>query len=374
MSQVTLHQSMVSANSPSSAPSLIPSPTRLGHKLIHLMETSPAVRLTVDITIIAVGILSIVSMIMFTGGQGLLLFFLIPPFIISAIGLTMLVSDISSMLKSQRLQFIADAIVAVVTPFLLLGVAAALGAIATIATAGTALLFANPLFSLSMIATGLAMVSLRKITFSFFSTYAQIKKQEQLQEQSGTHQIESTEEGEDLTSPESPVFLSPEEIEKFIGREPDSQISESQLPTSGSMTNLFVADDDSLKGFVSQSDFESKEKEKELAALRACFLKLHTQFAPPLQPKKLVVTTTSIPSTVATPPPLEAGAILTQQSNKIQRISSSAHKQRKHSDEDKDEQHEPKEDQENQKNLGTQEDSQKEHDDSRDSQEQNNKQ
>lgn len=177
------HSSMAASTSIHSRPSFEQTVKGWGRKCIHVLDTNPLVRMATTILVIAAGIISIVGMIVLTGGQGLVLFFLIPSFLLTALGLTMLFSDVCATIKNKKLQCVAEAIISVSVPFILLGISATLITMATVASGGSALVFANPLFSLGMVASGLSMISARKITFQFFFTLSQVRKNKQKSEE-----------------------------------------------------------------------------------------------------------------------------------------------------------------------------------------------
>lgn len=320
----------------------------LGHKFIQLMETNHVARLAMTILVITAGILSIVSIIMFAGGQGLVLFFLIPSFIITALGLTMLLTDIASMIKNQKLQYIAEAIVAIATPFLLLGVAAALMTIATAASGGSALVFANPLFSFSMISTGLSLISLRKITFQFFFTHAQVQKLKLDQHKQQPDAEESTTPSLDTSSEQMPTYnvtCTPATTDPT-----ESVTSILKHSSNAGNANEPLSEPTSISCQLSDQNGLSPEPDfNESLWPNSSFAQLHQYLSP--------FTTTAnrnyaTPTHAVQPFPLNDGMIATHlldEKSKIKRVSQSAKKQRKESNEDKQEEQESHSDtQENQ--------------------------
>ncbi|ANH78235.1 IncV family inclusion membrane protein [Candidatus Chlamydia sanziniae] len=125
----------------------------------------PKLKYVYDICLIAIAIISIISILIATQGNGLLLYALIPGFIMGALGVTLLVSDIASTPKAKK---IADIITALLLPIIVLGIAAVLIASAYFSAGGTALVFANPQFIMGFLTIGLFFLTLNKITLNYF--------------------------------------------------------------------------------------------------------------------------------------------------------------------------------------------------------------
>ncbi|MBX6680451.1 IncV family inclusion membrane protein [Chlamydia gallinacea] len=155
----------------------LPKPSNPLERLISLPDRYPCMRYVYDITIIAIAIIAIVSILIVSQGQGLLLFGLIPGFVLSTLGLAMLISDAASTSKAQK---IADTLTAIFLPFILLGMASLLLATASVASGGSILIVANPLFSMGVMTIGLSLISLHKVTFQHFKTEALIKEQKKI--------------------------------------------------------------------------------------------------------------------------------------------------------------------------------------------------
>ncbi|WP_348663845.1 IncV family inclusion membrane protein [Chlamydia vaughanii] len=146
-------------------------------RLLSLPDRNPKMRYVFDVTIIAVAVITIVGVLVASQGQGLLLFGLVPGFVIGALGLTMLISDIANTPRAQK---IADTITAVLLPFILLGIASALIAAAYFTAGGSALIFANPMFLMGFMTIGLSLISLSKVTFQHFKTQSIINEQKKI--------------------------------------------------------------------------------------------------------------------------------------------------------------------------------------------------
>ncbi|EPP37070.1 hypothetical protein BOKEGFJH_00108 [Chlamydia avium] len=164
------HQTII-GDRPSTAPS------SLLNRLLSLPDRKPCMRYVYDITILALAVIAIIGILVASHGQGLLLFGLIPGFVLGTLGLAMLVSDIA---QTPRAQKIADTLVAVCLPFILLGIASALLASAFIASGGSILIVANPLFIMGIMTIGLSLISLHKVTFQHFKTEALVKQQQKI--------------------------------------------------------------------------------------------------------------------------------------------------------------------------------------------------
>ncbi|WP_201456764.1 IncV family inclusion membrane protein [Chlamydia sp. 17-3921] len=136
-------------------------PAGLFRRFITLPDRNPKMRYVFDLTIIAIAIISIISILAVSQGQGLLLYGLIPGFVIGALGITLLISDVVSTPRAKK---IADTLTAVLLPIIVLGIATALIASAYFSAGGTALLFANPQFIMGVITIGLFFMSLSKVT------------------------------------------------------------------------------------------------------------------------------------------------------------------------------------------------------------------
>lgn len=146
-------------------------------KLISLPDRHPCMRYIYDITIIAIAIIAIVSILAASQGRGLLLFGLIPGLVLGALGLAMLISDVAQTKKAKK---IADTLTAIFLPFTLLGIASLLFASAFVASGGSILIVANPLFLMGVLAISLTLISLHQVTFQHFKTEALIKEQKKI--------------------------------------------------------------------------------------------------------------------------------------------------------------------------------------------------
>ncbi|AAP05039.1 IncV family inclusion membrane protein [Chlamydia caviae] len=146
-------------------------------RLLSLPDRNPKMRYIFDIAIIAIAVISIVGILVASQGSGLLLFGLIPGFIVGALGVTLLISDIADTPKAQK---IADTVTAVLLPLIILGIASALIASAYFTAGGSTLIFANPQFLMGFMTIGVALISLSKVTFQHFKTEALIKAQQKV--------------------------------------------------------------------------------------------------------------------------------------------------------------------------------------------------
>ncbi|MBQ8498471.1 IncV family inclusion membrane protein [Chlamydia sp.] len=138
----------------------------------------PKLRYVYDIALIAISIICIISIILWTQGSGLTLFAIAPALAIGALGITLLISDLT---ESQKSKEAADAIAAVSLPFILTGTAAGL-MFSAIAVGGGALILANPLFLMGSMTLGFALISLHKVTYQYLSNLKQVQQQNKLKQ------------------------------------------------------------------------------------------------------------------------------------------------------------------------------------------------
>lgn len=124
-------------------------------------DRHPRMRVVFDIAIIALSLIAIISILAATHGQGLLLYGLIPSALVGVFGVTLLISDLAT---SERLQRVADTATAILLPLIVLGIATALIASACLSAGGTALLLANPQFIMGVVTVGLFFISLSKVS------------------------------------------------------------------------------------------------------------------------------------------------------------------------------------------------------------------
>ncbi|UFP07135.1 IncV family inclusion membrane protein [Chlamydia pecorum] len=124
-------------------------------------DRHPRMRVVFDIAIIALSLIAIISILAVTQGQGLLLYGLIPSALVGVFGVTLLISDLAT---SERLQRVADTATAILLPLIVLGIATALIASACLSAGGTALLLANPQFIMGVVTIGLFFISLSKVS------------------------------------------------------------------------------------------------------------------------------------------------------------------------------------------------------------------
>ncbi|AGR95266.1 IncV family inclusion membrane protein [Chlamydia trachomatis] len=141
-------------------------------------DRHPKLRYVYDIALIAISILCIVSIILWTQGSGLALFAIAPALAIGALGVTLLVSDLA---ESQKSKEIADTVAAVSLPFILTGTAAGL-MFSAIAVGGGAVILANPLFLMGSMTLGFALMSLHRVTYQYLSNREQWKQQKKLEQ------------------------------------------------------------------------------------------------------------------------------------------------------------------------------------------------
>jgi TRAP-type uncharacterized transport system, fused permease components len=141
-------------------------------------DRHPKLRYVYDISLIAISILCIVSIILWTQGSGLALFAIAPALAIGALGVTLLVSDLAESPKSKE---VADTVAAVSLPFILTGTAAGL-MFSAIAVGGGALILANPLFLMGSMTLGFALMSLHKVTYQYLSNRSQWQKQNKIKQ------------------------------------------------------------------------------------------------------------------------------------------------------------------------------------------------
>lgn len=170
-------------------------------------DRHPKLRYVYDISIIAISILCIVSIILWTQGSGLALFALAPALAIGALGVTLLVSDLA---ESQKSKEIADTVAAISLPFILTGTAAGL-MFSAVAVGGGALILANPMFLMGSMTLGFALMSLHKVTYNYLSN------REQWQKQNKIKQIELAA-WENQLPKEEAVSSSPESLRNAHGR------------------------------------------------------------------------------------------------------------------------------------------------------------
>lgn len=130
-------------------------------KFFTIPDCHPKMRVVFDIAIIALSLIAIISILAATHGQGLLLYGLIPSALVGMFGVTLLISDLAT---SERLQRVADTATAILLPLIVLGIATALIASACLSAGGTALLLANPQFIMGVVTVGLFFISLSKVS------------------------------------------------------------------------------------------------------------------------------------------------------------------------------------------------------------------
>jgi len=130
-------------------------------KFFTIPDRHPKMRVVFDIAIIALSLIAIISILAATHGQGLLLYGLIPSALVGVFGVTLLISDLAT---SERLQRVADTATAILLPLIVLGIATALIASACLSAGGTALLLANPQFIMGVVTVGLFFISLSKVS------------------------------------------------------------------------------------------------------------------------------------------------------------------------------------------------------------------
>ncbi|ETF40102.1 hypothetical protein CpecA_0549 [Chlamydia pecorum IPTaLE] len=130
-------------------------------KFFTIPDRQPKMRVVFDIAIIALSLIAIISILAATHGQGLLLYGLIPSALVGVFGVTLLISDLAT---SERLQRVADTATAILLPLIVLGIATALIASACLSAGGTALLLANPQFIMGVVTVGLFFISLSKVS------------------------------------------------------------------------------------------------------------------------------------------------------------------------------------------------------------------
>lgn len=141
-------------------------------------DRHPKLRYVYDISLIAISILCIASIILWTQGSGLALFALAPALAIGALGVTLLVSDLAESPKSKE---IADTVAAISLPFILTGTAAGL-MFSAVAVGGGALILANPMFLMGSMTLGFALMSLHKVTYNYLSNREQWQKQNKIKQ------------------------------------------------------------------------------------------------------------------------------------------------------------------------------------------------
>lgn len=130
-------------------------------KFFTIPDRHPKMRVVFDIAIIALSLIAIISILAATHGQGLLLYGLIPSALVGVFGVSLLISDLAT---SERLQRVADTATAILLPLIVLGIATALIASACLSAGGTALLLANPQFIMGVVTVGLFFISLSKVS------------------------------------------------------------------------------------------------------------------------------------------------------------------------------------------------------------------
>lgn len=136
-------------------------------RILSLPDRHPRVAFAFDITILALAIISMVAILIVTQGQGVLLFALIPGIVLGAFGIYMLVSDIGKH-GSEKLKRVIDTVAAVVTPFLLLGIASCMLLAACALSGGGALLLIHPFFVMGMVTMGVSLITLNRVTYAHF--------------------------------------------------------------------------------------------------------------------------------------------------------------------------------------------------------------
>lgn len=143
------------------------------HTLFSISSHHPRARLILDITVIALSVIAIVSILIAAQGHGLLLLSLIPGVILGVLGLTLLIAHVTEIPKLKK---VADTITALLLPVITIGIASALLASAYFTSGGGWLMVATPSFSMAVITVTLALVTLSKVTYQHFCTQAFIKQ------------------------------------------------------------------------------------------------------------------------------------------------------------------------------------------------------
>lgn len=136
-------------------------------RILSLPDKHPRIAFAFDITILALAIISMVAILIVSQGQGILLFALIPGIVLGAFGIYMLVSDIGKH-GSEKLKRVIDTVAAVVTPFLLLGIASCMLLAACALSGGGALLLIHPFFVMGMVTMGVSLITLNRVTYAHF--------------------------------------------------------------------------------------------------------------------------------------------------------------------------------------------------------------
>ncbi|MEG0287880.1 MAG: IncV family inclusion membrane protein [Victivallaceae bacterium] len=163
-------QSPESMNNPGAAPAsgLSDVKTQAKGKLdsfLSLPDKHPKLKIVFDVGIIALAVISIITTIVMSGGQGLMLYALIPSVLFAGLGLALLLSDL---VKKPKAQAIVQKTLAVLTPILLVSAGAAL-IVAACYTGGFGVMLATtPQFFIGMILIGLAMISIKQVTLKAF--------------------------------------------------------------------------------------------------------------------------------------------------------------------------------------------------------------
>ncbi|AAF38167.1 IncV family inclusion membrane protein [Chlamydia pneumoniae] len=171
------------AASPSGQPSVVKrlktSSTGLFKRFITVPDKYPKMRYVYDTGIIALAAIAILSILLTASGNSLMLYALAPALALGALGVTLLISDI---LDSPKAKKIGEAITAIVVPIIVLAIAAGLIAGAFVASSGTMLVFANPMFVMGLITVGLYFMSLNKLTLDYFRREHLLRMEKKTQE------------------------------------------------------------------------------------------------------------------------------------------------------------------------------------------------
>lgn len=134
---------------------------------LSLPDKHPKLRIAFDIGIIALAVISIISIIMMSGGQGLMLYALIPGMLFAGMGVALLISDV---VKNPKTMLRAQKVMALITP-LLLASAAALLIIAASAVGGPGVMMvAQPQFILGLVLASFSLLSVARVTIPVFQS------------------------------------------------------------------------------------------------------------------------------------------------------------------------------------------------------------
>lgn len=216
-------------------------------------DRHPKLRYVYDISLIAISILCIVSIILWTQGSGLALFAIAPALAIGALGVTLLVSDLAESPKSKE---VADTVAAVSLPFILTGTAAGL-MFSAIAVGGGAVILANPLFLMGSMTLGFALMSLHKVTYQYLSNRSQWQKQNKIKQiESAAWENKLPKESKESSLQTSVRYSSLARKDKTRRNKPGMPNKGSQVPASIANTERSLRSEEVLH---SQSLLRQKE-------------------------------------------------------------------------------------------------------------------